>query len=107
MTPTVRDILIEARAKVHKALTGQCCVQDTQALFTLDQLIVGDARLAMDAMAREETVACLDDDESSRPTEKIVKPSRQDDDPDGRLIRGLVEENQRLKAELQRKREGR
>ncbi len=78
MTPKVRDILITARREIHAATALHANICDTQALFTLDQLITADAARSINfTTAQTEIVADVsgdDDDESTRDTEKIDKP---------------------------------
>lgn len=80
MTPKVRDILIAARRDVHAAMALHANICDTQALFTLDNLITADAcRSVNEPVAQADVVADLEgsDDESTRPTEKLpARPER-------------------------------
>lgn len=80
MTPKVRDILIAARREIHAATATHANICDTQALFTLDQLITADADRALNfTTAQTDIIADVTgrDDDTDRPTEKLpaVRPS--------------------------------
>lgn len=80
MTPKVRDILLTARREIHAAMALHANICDTQALFTLDQLITADAARSVNFTTEQtDIVANLDpdDDEATRDTEKLPpKPER-------------------------------
>jgi len=78
MTPKVRDILLAARRDIHAATASHANVCDTQALFTLDQLITADAARNVNfTTAQTDIVADVaPDEEGTRDTEKIDKPVR-------------------------------
>lgn len=74
MTPKVRDILVTARREIHAAMALHANICDTQALFTLDQLITADAAKSVNfTTAQTDIIANLDpdDDEATRDTEKL------------------------------------
>lgn len=82
MTPKVRDILLKARREIHTATASHANICDSQALFTLDQLITADAaRCANEPVQQTDMVCHLDaepeaDSEASRDTEKLPRPER-------------------------------
>lgn len=97
MTPKVRDILLAARRDIHAATASHANVCDTQALFTLDQLITADAARNVNfTTAQTDIVADVaPDEEGTRDTEKIDKPVRPS------LTQSEREELERLRREAE------
>jgi len=96
MTPNVRDILIEARKRVHAEIADRACVGDTHTLYVLDQLIAADAARSLGEASREEIVAALSDDtpnphddhERRELEAKLAELERQRE-ADDKIIKGL------------------
>lgn len=79
MTPKVRDILLTARREIHAATALHANICDTQALFTLDQLITADAARSVNFTTEQTDIVAnlAPDDEATRDTEKLPpKPER-------------------------------
>lgn len=105
MTPIVRDILIEARKRIHAEIADRACVSDTQAMFILDQLLTADAQRDLASASREEVVCGLSDDTPNpheeaerRELEKKLADLERQREQDDKLIKGLQEELKRRRA---------
>lgn len=71
MTPKVRDILLSARRDIHAATARHANVCDTQALFTLDQIITADAARAVNYLTPQTDIVADVHPDDDTPTEKL------------------------------------
>lgn len=90
MTPTVRDILIDARKRVHAAIADSSNIGDTNALLNIDSMLTADALRANTPGMHQSNLTCHLAEQDSRPTEKIER------EPD------LATQLRALKTELER-----
>jgi hypothetical protein len=75
VTPQVRDILIDARKAIHGAIANHARLGDTNALFTIDNLLTADAlRSSTPGLGQADLTCSLSESEAhDRPTEKLPR----------------------------------